>query len=154
LHVTLSLCSCGSLQLCLQVELAAAGGLVLSTKDKKVAVRLRCGSTGASSAASSAAQQLGTEVPMLAEPQAFYRLPDGSWWLEHCRFYTAAQATAAAAAQGASLALAPGFDHDCELLRAVERRHAPLSDVLGEQSGPNNLICRRDEPGGHVCFNP
>ncbi|PSC70819.1 hypothetical protein C2E20_5824 [Micractinium conductrix] len=136
-----------------QVQLNTAGGLVLSTKDKKTAVRLRPGGlteeeaedfwTASSSGSGSrlsgggaaraarhgAAQQ---EEPELAEAAAFYRLPsDGSWWLEYCRFFTAAQAEAAAAAAGHALALPPGFDSGAELLKAVTREYAPLGDVVG-----------------------
>ena len=144
----------------------SAAGLILSTKDKKTAVRLQpwglteeeaedaefkvsgrrtsSTSTGGQSAAAAARQQQqqrGEEQePVLGEPQTFYRLPDGTWWLEYCRFYTAAQAEAAAAAaaaqqQGpgvAALALPHGFDRGCELLKAVEREHAPMSDIAGE----------------------
>jgi hypothetical protein len=147
------------------VQLSA--GLILSTKDKKTAVRLQAGglteeeaedgefksggrrtsssSTGVQSAATQqqAQQQQREEEqePVLGEPQTFYRLPDGTWWLEFCRFYTAAQAEAASEAaaaataqQGserAALALPHGFDRGCELLKAVERRHAPMSDIAG-----------------------
>ncbi len=156
--------------------------LLLSTKDKKTAVRLRpggllnrteeeaeedefrpttssCRSRGRRSSASSSArtgggpagaaastaesggqqqqgeqqqrQQQQPEEPVLAEPQTFYRLADGSWHFEMCRFYTAAQAEAAAAAAGRSLVLPQGFDRSCELLRALEREHAPMSDIAG-----------------------
>ena len=155
--------------------------LLLSTKDKKTAVRLRpggllnrteeeaeedefrpttssCRSRGRRSSASSSArtgggpagaaastaeaggpqqqgeqqqQQQQPEEPVLAEPQTFYRLADGSWHFEMCRFYTAAQAEAATAAAGRSLVLPQGFDRSCELLRALEREHAPMSDIAG-----------------------
>lgn len=139
------------------MQLSAAGGLLLSTKDKKTAVRLRPGglspeeaedddfkprssSGGRLSRGGGTGGQGGATVregagpddePVLGEPQAFYRLPDGSWWLEHCRFYSAAQAEAAAAAAGAALALPHGFDRDSELLKAVGRETAPISDVAG-----------------------
>ena len=84
-----------------------------------------------------------TPCPCLASrAQTFYRLPDGGWHLEFCRFYTAAQAEAAARAVGASLALPPGFDRRSELLKAVERRHAPLGDVAA------GVQVRRVKAGG------
>lgn len=134
---------------------------MLSTKDKKTAVRLRPGglteeeaeeddflpgSGGRDSLGSfggrrvSAGQQEAQQAqqaaePVLAEPQAFYRLPDGTWWLEHCRFFTAAQAQAAAAAAGRTLLLPPGFDRGCELLKAVQRQSVPMGDVAGAGHG-------------------
>lgn len=154
--------------------------LLLSTKDKKTAVRLRpggllsrteeeaeddefrpassSGSRGRRSSASSSArtggsgmlagaaarataesrgqhqrqqEQQGDEEPVLAEPVTFYRLADGSWHFEMCRFYTAAQAEAAAAAAGRTLVLPQGFDRSCELLKALEREHAPMTDIAG-----------------------
>ncbi|KAL4420787.1 hypothetical protein ABPG75_010443 [Micractinium tetrahymenae] len=141
-----------------QVQVAAANGLVLSTKDKKTAVRLQpgglteeeaeedefqvdsrsrsrgslgSGSRGEAVGQQEAQQARQAEEPALAEPQTFYRLPDGTWWLEHCRFYTAAQAEAAAAAAGRALMLPAGFDRSCELLKAVEREYAPIGDITG-----------------------
>ncbi len=149
-----------------QVQVAAANGLVLSTKDKKTAVRLQPGglteeeaeeddfqvdsrSSSRNSSASSrrgngaapqdAQQAQQAEEPVLAEPQTFYRLPDGTWWLEHCQFYTAAQAEAAAAAAGRPLTLPAGFDRGCELLKAVERQYAPLGDVAGKGPGRSSM---------------
>lgn len=80
--------------------------------------------------------------PRAIASQTFYRLADGSWHLEYCRFWTAAQAEAAARAAGASLALPPGFDRRSELLKAVERQHAPLSDVAA------GVQVRRVKAGG------
>jgi hypothetical protein len=129
------------------VHIAVAGGLTLSTKDKKTAVQLQAqGADGepavpdeeeegvpcGSSSLAAAAQQQGE--PALGEPQCFYCLPDGTWWLEYCRLYTAAQAEAAAAADGRTLALPHGFDRHNELLRAVERQHGSMRDVVGEQT--------------------
>lgn len=154
----------------LQVQVAAAGGLVLSTKDKKTAVRLQpgglteeeaedddfqaastsgrrssqgsqgsmarrggssSGKAGVSLAAAQGEEEEEAEAPVLAEPQTFYRLPDGSWWLEYCRFFTAAQAEQAAAKAGRSMALPPDFDRTCELLKAVGREHGPMGDIAG-----------------------
>lgn len=164
----------------LQVQVTPLS-LLLSTKDKKTAVRLRPGgllsrteeeaedddfrpasSRGRRSSASSSArtsdggaparaaadtadsggqrqqQQRGEDgEPVLAEPQTFYRLADGSWHFELCRFYTAAQAEAAAAAAGRTLVLPQGFDRSCELLKAVEREHAPMSDIAGGCGTPS-----------------
>ncbi|KAI3430707.1 hypothetical protein D9Q98_005296 [Chlorella vulgaris] len=133
-----------SVQFAEQVHIAVAGGLTLSTKDKKTAVQLQAqGADGepavpdeeeegvpcGSSSLAAAAQQQGE--PVLGEPQCFYCLPDGTWWLEYCRLYTAAQAEAAAAADGRTLALPHGFDRHNELLRAVERQHGTMRDVVG-----------------------
>ncbi|PRW20191.1 hypothetical protein C2E21_9173 [Chlorella sorokiniana] len=163
--------------------------LLLSTKDKKTAVRLRPGgllsrteeeaeddefqpsssggrSRGRRSSASSSARTCGApagaagspadsggrgqqqqqteEEPVLAEPQTFYRLADGSWHLELCRFYTAAQAEEAAAFAGRTLVLPQGFDRSCELLKAVEREHAPMADIAG------GIQIRRVKQGGSM----
>jgi hypothetical protein len=153
----------------LQVQLSAAGGLLLSTKDKKTAVRLRPGGLspeeaedddfqpsgssggrlsrgGGTGGAGRASVQPGAGADdneaVLGEPQAFYRLPDGSWWLEHCRFYSAAQAEAAAAAAGAALALPHGFDRDSELLKAVGRETAPMGDVAGGGGVAGSVVGR------------
>ena len=141
---------------CLQVRLAGIG-LQLRTKDKKTAVRLRMADShdgsgsdddafragsGRSSAGSRGAPPTAVQAEVvLAEPQTFYRLADGSWWLEYCRFYTAAQAEAAAAEAGKALALPPGFDRSCELLRALRREHAGMDDVAGEW-GNGRCGCR------------
>lgn len=151
--------------------MSTAGGLVLSTKDKKTAVRLcpgglteeeaedeefransgrrssassRGGSGGALAAPASAAEAATDVEPVLAEPQTFYRLADGSWWLEHCRYFTAEQAEAAATAAGVALVLPVGFDRTSELLKAVGREHAPLADVAG------GVQVRRVKAGGNA----
>ena len=103
-----------------QVHVAALG-LTTSTKDKKTAARLRDPSSASCS----------DSDPLLAEPCTFYRLPDATWFFEFCRYYTAAQAEALAAAAGMALLLPPGFDRSCELVRSVARQHAAMSEIEG-----------------------
>eukprot|EP00887_Chlorella_sp_A99_P007346 scaffold2.g7346.t1 len=105
-------------------------GLQLSSKDKKTAAALRrppgAGAEGGAGGAG--------EEPALAEPCTFYRVPSGAWFLEFHRYFTAAQAEAAAAAAGCRLALPAGFDRSMELVKSVEREYAPLADVVGGQA--------------------
>ena len=149
----------------LSVGGAASAGcqLVLSSKDKKTAVRLRPGGLseeeaeeeefrppcssgsggGGGAVGPPGQQQSAAAAEVLGEPQTFYRLPDGSWWLEYCRLYSAVEATAAAAAHGVALTLPPGFDRSSEeLLKGVQREHAPLRDAAG------SVHIRRVKAGG------
>ena len=56
----------------------------------------------------------------------------GEWWLECCRFYTAADVNQLAAERGHRIALPSGFDQRLELLRGINREHAPVQDVIGD----------------------
>ncbi|GAB4820263.1 hypothetical protein N2152v2_007309 [Parachlorella kessleri] len=120
-----------------QVQVAKAG-LLLSSKEKRTAVRLQAKSVGGPVAD----DHQSSRLEVLGEPQTFYRLADGIWYLEYCQLYTAGQAEELAAEQGIHLALPAGFDRHNELLKSTARQFAALEDVLG------GVTVRRVKQGG------
>lgn len=117
-------------------------GVTLSTKEKKTAARLRLPVGGGSSSGEGGADA-DEEEEVLAEPQALYCLPDGTWHLEFHRLLTGAQAEALVLVEGpgSSLRLPAGFDRNCEYLRSVEREAAPLAAVHGARGSSRCCSC-------------
>eukprot|EP00891_Asterochloris_glomerata_P006608 jgi/Astpho2/6608/fgenesh1_pg.00101_%23_18_t len=83
---------------------------------------------------------------IIAEPQAFYKLPSGEWWLEYCRMWRATEVQEAMRQghQGGGRWLPLGTDIAQELFQGVVREHCRLSCVAG------NTTAKRSKQLGFI----
>lgn len=141
-----------------QVQVVGAA-MVLSTKDKKVAVVLQPPAAAADDIDAPVGGGSGVPPPVLTELKSLYCMPSGDYWVEYSRFYTADDVDDMAAQCGQPIALPTGFDRRHELLKGIQRFHCPVAHVReqkrlrhSKQVGP----MRRNDGGGlfwRSCFD-
>ncbi|KAL3163011.1 hypothetical protein ABBQ32_009441 [Trebouxia sp. C0010 RCD-2024] len=123
-------------------EQLQVNGMELNTKDKKT-----CACFTPAEATAEKEICCSSDAHTVAEVQALYQLPEGSWWVQYLPFFSATQIQNALAESKSASLLPSGTDHQQEFFRGLLHGHVEADSVQGTKT------VRRSKVTGHMKKN-